>query len=82
MILLRLLALAGILSLTSCGTASHYAGQLLGTAGGLLGPVTGLLRLQEGGSEKAWQQKAEREKSILQKKSAHDRSPAPDQRPQ
>ena len=49
------------LTLTSCGTASHWINQAVGTAGNLLSPVTGILRVSEGGTERQWQESARRD---------------------
>ncbi len=74
--MIRALLLCCPLLLTSCGTVAHYAGQILGMAGSVAAPVTGILRLREGGDASAWKDKADREA-----KTKHDRRSTQDQRP-
>ena len=56
-----LLIAAAPCTLTSCGTASHWINQAVGTAGNLISPVTNILRLSEGGTEQQWQESARRD---------------------
>lgn len=58
MILRSILSLACALALTSCGTAAHWINQATSLVGGVLSPVTNILRSSEGGSEKEWERSA------------------------
>ncbi len=72
------LLIACATTLTSCGTASHYLGQVLGTANSL----TSLIRARETGDEAAWQKKHAAEATPAQNPATpHDRSHPPRQRP-
>jgi hypothetical protein len=53
-----LLSFACAFSLTSCGTAAHWINQATSLVGGILSPVTNILRSSEGGSEKQWERSA------------------------
>lgn len=58
MILRSLLPVACAFGLTSCGTAAHWINQATSLVGGVLSPVTNILRSSEGGTEKHWERSA------------------------
>jgi hypothetical protein len=58
MILRSILSLTCAFGLTSCGTAAHWINQATSLVGGVLSPVTNILRSSEGGSEKQWERSA------------------------
>jgi hypothetical protein len=74
---LRLLLLSAIcLSLTSCGTASHFLNMASGLVSSVTSPVLGAIRLSDTPAEPDAKPYA-----IKTSKPAHDSRPAPAKRP-
>ena len=70
------------LLLSGCGFAGKTLGTVTGAATSLIGTVTaplnGIVNAADGGSEKAWQEKADAQ---TRQKDAHDRRPTQTKRP-